>query len=156
MSFEIRGLDAAEYAPLFAMTDDQLRERGIIRKTADADIGYPCRITLREAGIGTSVLLLNHESHKTGSPYRSSYAIFVREGSQEAAYHKDELPPVLYDRPIALRLFDAEGMLVGADMGITEGDIRERIDRHFLNANVAYIHAHNAMHGCFVAEILRA
>lgn len=155
MSFVIKGLSAEEFQPLFGLTDADLSARGVIRKTADAKPGFPCRITLEDAEPGETVLLLNHESHKADTPFRSSYAIYVREGATGPAIYRDALPPVFKDRPIALRIFNQEGHLIGADMG-KNAELPEKIEAAFRNKRAAYIHAHNAMHGCFAAEIRRA
>ncbi len=156
MSFVIRGLDPAEFAPLLHLSDEALAARRVIRRTADARPGFPCRVTLEDAEPGETLLLLNYESHKAATPYRSAFAIYVRENAVAAATFVDELPPVMMRRPIALRLFDEGGMLIGADLGRDGGETREKIDAAFARADVAYIHAHNAMHGCFAAAVTRA
>lgn len=155
MSFSISGLPAAEFTPLFGLSDEDLNSRGVIRRTADAKPGYPCRVTLEDAEPGETLLLLNYESHKAETPYRSSYAIFVRENRTEAVHFVDEIPPVLLGRPIALRLFNERGHLIGADLILPTGDVRARIEAAFAAPEVSYIHAHNAAHGCFAAEIKR-
>ena len=154
MSYVVTGLPAEEFAPLFAMSDEELKARGVVAKTADMKPGYPCRVTLEDAEPGERVLLFNYESHKAATPYRSSYAIYVRENAAEAKTYKNELPPVMKGRPIALRIFDEDGMLIGADMGLGE-DLEKKIKSAFDNPKAAYLHAHNAMHGCFAAEIKR-
>ena len=155
MSFTVTGLSADEFAPLFALSDEALEQRGIIRKKATSKPGFPCRITLEDAEPGETVLLLNYESHKAETPYRSSYAIFVREGAQEAASYTDELPPVFKGRPMAFRHFNEDGHLVGASLALN-GDAKEKIEAAFSDSRVAYIHAHNAAHGCFAAEVTRS
>lgn len=155
MSFVITGLSPQPFQHLFGLPDAVLREQNIVRRTADAKPGYPCRITLEDAEPGECVLLLNHQSHDAPTPYASRYAIYVREGAAAASTYRDELPPVFANRPIALRLFSAGGILLGADMG-RGGEIRDKIETAFARPDVAYIHAHNAMHGCFAAEIRRA
>ncbi len=154
MSFIISGLAAEEFQPLFSLSDVSLKAQGIIRETASQKPGYPCRVTLEDAEPGETVLLLNYQSHKTDSPYRSSYAIYVRENAKTAKRYIDELPPVFEGRPIALRIFNSEGMLIGADMGKDE-ILTKKIEAALSNQQTAYIHAHNAMHGCFAAEITR-
>lgn len=155
MSFVITGLAPDQFSHLFGLPDDMLREQNIVRRTADAKPGYPCRITLEDAEPGETLLLLNYESHGAATPYATRYAIYVREGAKAPRSFKDELPPVFANRPIALRLFDAGGMLVGADMGRNE-ELFAKIGQAFARPEVAYIHAHNAMHGCFAAEIRRS
>lgn len=154
MSFVIRGLDPAEFRPLFSLTDEALAARGIIAKIADARPGFPCRISLEDAEPGERVLLLNYESHKAQTPYRSAYAIYVRH-AETAAEFRDRLPPVMEHRPIALRIFNDGGMLIGADLGRAGAETAAKIEMAFENPDAAYIHAHNAMHGCFAAEVRR-
>lgn len=154
MSFVITGLSPEPFRHLFGLPDEVLRKQNIVRRTADAKPGYPCRITLEDAAPGETLLLLNHQSHTAATPYASRYAIFVRESAAAARTFRDELPPVLVNRPIALRLFSEDGMLVGADMGVN-GELAAKIEAAIARPDVAYIHAHNAMHGCFVAEVRR-
>ena len=49
---------------------------------ADADNSYPCRISLTDAKLGEQVLLVHYEHHAVSSPFRSSYAIYVRQGEK--------------------------------------------------------------------------
>lgn len=156
MSFVIRGLPVEEFKPLFGLPEDELSAHGIIRKRADKKPGFPCRITLEDAEPGETLLLLNYESHKAATPYRSSYAIYVRESALEPSTFADELPPVMRARPIALRIFNADGMLIGADLGRDGAETKAKIEAIFADREAAYIHAHNAMHGCFAAEIRRS
>ena len=154
MSFTITGLDHVEFAPLFGLSDEELKERGVIRKTATSKPGFPCRITLEDAEPGEGLLLFNYESHKAATPYRSSYAIYVRENAAKAAHFENELPPVFKGRPLALRHFNADGHLVGASLVLNK-DAVDKIEAAFSDRQVAYIHAHNAAHGCFAAEVRR-
>jgi hypothetical protein len=155
MSFRIEGLSPEPFLPLFGLPDAALTERGVIRRIADAKPGFPCRVTLEDAEPGEAVLLLNHESHAVPTPYRSAYAIYVREGAQAPARFRDEIPPVMRHRPMALRHFSRDGMLVGASLAL-KGDVREAILAAFDSKEVAYLHAHNAAHGCFAARVDRA
>jgi hypothetical protein len=61
---------------------------------------------------------------------------------------------VFEGRPIALRAFDRDGMLRDAALALS-GDADAKIRTLFDNADIAYIHAHNAAHGCFAAKIER-
>ena len=155
MSFVVSGLPVEQFRPLFGLPDEELKKRGVIRKTADAKPGYPCRVTLEDAEPGETVLLFNYESHKAQTPFRSSFAIYVREDAKQTRTVANDLPPALRGRPVALRIFDKDGMLIGADLDLS-GALASKIEQAFKNPNAAYIHAHNAMHGCFAAEITRA
>ncbi len=155
MSFAIAGLPLDQFKPLFALDDEALAARGIKRVVASAKPGFPCRVSLHDAEPGQTVLLLNYEHQSAETPYRSSYAIYVSEAAGETWRGKDAVPGSLRGRPISLRAFSAEGMLVGAE--VASGDaLEEAIARRFADGTVTYLHAHNAAHGCFVARIDRA
>lgn len=155
MSFLIQGLPVEEFRPLFGLGEEELAALGVIRRRADARPGFPCRITLDDAEPGETLLLLNYESHRAATPYRSAYAIYVREIANEPAVYVDELPPVMRARAIALRIFDVAGMLIGADLGREDAETKAKIEAAFNDPKAAYIHAHNAAHGCFAAAIER-
>ena len=155
MSFIITGLAPEEFAPLVRLSDEALAARGVIRRIADKKPGYPCRVTLEDAEPGERVLLLHYESHSAPTPYRSAYAIYVREAATAAANYAGEAPPVFRGRPMALRIFDRAGMLVGADLALRD-DSREKLLSAFDNPRAAYIDVHNAAHGCFAARATRA
>lgn len=159
MNFVIEGIDPKPFAGLFDADDADLAAAGAIRRRADAAPGYPCRVTLEDAALGDTLLLVHYESHPAPTPYRSAYAIYVNEKATTPARYVDEIPPVMRRRPIALRIFDQDSMLIGADLvlGGTDGaDVRDAILRAFDRPTAAYIHAHNAAHGCFAAAIRRA
>jgi hypothetical protein len=153
MTYRITGLSPEPFAPLFALSESELAERGARRVTAEADRGFPCRVSLRDADQGDRLILLHHTSHDVATPYRSAYAIFVREGAVPAEY-VDAIPPVFEGRPLGLRGFDAGGMLRDARLA-APGEAEARILDLFANPEIAYIDAHNAAHGCFAARVER-
>jgi hypothetical protein len=155
MSFIVSGLPVETFQPLFHCSEAALAERGVVRVTAGADGRYPCRVTLEDARPRDTLLLLNFESHSASTPYRSAYAIYVNEAAGETRRVVDDVPPVLRGRPIALRVFDEDGMLISACLALND-DVKERIEQHLADPAVAYIHAHNAAAGCFAALIERA
>lgn len=154
MTYSIRGLDPDDFSAYRGMADDQLHGLGARRVAADRPSGYPCRVSLRDAPQGASLLLLHHVSHDVNTPYRSAYAIYVREEPVEQGHYIDEPPPVFAGRPLGLRGFGADGMLLDASLALP-GRADEAIRAMFANPAIAYIHAHNAAHGCFAARIDR-
>ncbi len=154
MSYRITGLNREPFAELFEMHDDALAERGAVRVTAGADKGWPCRISLEDAKAGDELILLNHVSHDVATPYRSAYAIYVRRVADKAAEFVGETPPVFEGRPMAFRAFDIDGMLRNAALALP-GQADDKIRELFAQDEIAYIHAHNAAHGCFSARIER-
>jgi len=154
MDFRIRGLDPAPFARYFAMDDAELAHHRAVRCIADTKPGFPCRIALADADTGRAVILVNYEHLPVDSPYRASHAIYVSE-AERAFDDVGVLPPALRDRLLALRAFDAAGMMVDAD--IAEGRrIEPLIDRLLGRPDVAFLHAHFARRGCFAARIERA
>lgn len=154
MDFQVSGLPAAEFQPLFALTDAELAERGIVSRIVDEYPGFPCRVSLQDAEPGERVLLLNYEHLAVASPYRASHAIYVREKAVEARPAVNEVPEVLRRRLLSLRAYDSAGMMRHAD--VIEGKAAVPvIERMLADPKVAYLHVHNAKPGCFAARIDR-
>lgn len=151
MAFRITGLPAAPFAPLFELSDAELAAQGAVRRIADG--AYPCRISLTDSQPGDELLLLNYEHHAVSSPYRMRFAIYVRRG--ETQYDaRDDVPMQLRTRELAVRAFDAEGMMVGREL--TPGTALEAsIARLFADARTAYLHVHYAAPGCYAARVDR-
>lgn len=155
MNFQISGLPLAPFTSLFGMTDEELAKRDVVRRVADKNPGFPCRVSLRDADPGETVLLLNYEHLPVSSPYRSRHAIFVREHAREAKLDVNEIPEVLQTRLLSLRAFDADGMMQSADV-VNGSELRPVIEKMFDDPQVRYIHVHNAKPGCFAARVDRA
>jgi len=154
MTYRITGLDPTPYQRLFGLSDAELAEAGAIRMRVSNQPGFPCRVTLQDRAPGESVLLVNHISHDVANPYRASHAIFVTEGTRDPAEFVDDVPPVLDTRVLSLRGFDADGMMAEA-MLTQPGEADAGIRKLFGNPEIAYIHAHNAVRGCFAAKVER-
>jgi hypothetical protein len=154
MTYRIVGLDPAQFAPLWAMDDAELARHGARRVAADADLGFPCRVTLKDARDGEPLLLVHHVHHDVPGPYRSAFAIFVREHAEQAVY-VDECPPCFAGRTLSLRGFDETGALAEARLAAPdEADVAIRA--LLADPRIAHINAHNAAAGCFAARIDRA
>ncbi len=154
MTYRIEGLDRATYSGLLGLTDDKLAACNARRVTAVSKPGFPCRVTLEDAELGESLILFNHVSHDVATPFRSAYAIYVRERAAKPACYVDEPPPVFAGRALGLRGFDAGGMLRGALLALP-GEADSKIRALFERPEVETIHAHNAAAGCFAARIVR-
>lgn len=155
MSFQIHALPPARFEPLFAMTDGELKDIRACRVTADVKPGYPCRVSLADAEVGESLMLLNFE-HQTGdSPFRSTHAIYVRENAKQAFPAVGTIPEGLTTRLVSIRAFDDKHHIVDAD--VVDGSLlSESIPSMLENPEVSYIHLHNAKLGCFMAQVSRA
>ncbi len=152
MHFRIQGLPAEQFAPLFALSDAELAQRGAVRQIADGP--RPCRISLTDAKPGDELILLNYEHHTVASPYRMRFAIYVRQG-EEAFDAVDVVPEQLRKRVLAVRAFDGKGMMVGWEL-IDGAKLEEAIDTLLADPRTAYLHVHFAAPGCYAARVMRA
>jgi len=126
-----------------------------VRQVVDHKPGFPCRVSLTDAEIGETVLLLNYEHLPVHSPYRASHAIYVRQGVGTAQLRVDEVPTVLRLRLLSVRAFDERGMMLDAD--VVQGHALEPVlMAMFAREEVAYVHVHNAKPGCYAARVDRA
>ena len=155
MSFRIRGLSPDKFHHLFGLSDAALRTHGARRWTCTHHPGFPDRIELRDLEVGEAAILVNYVHQPADGPYRSSHAVFVREGATVPYDRVGEVPDVMRIRPISLRAFDESGEMVGAELG-DGAALAEAIARQFERPDAAYLHAHYAVRGCFAARIDRA
>jgi hypothetical protein len=159
MSFRISGLPAEPFQPYFAMTDAELATHGASRVIAtEADLGLmpPCRVSLRDAKVGETSILLHYAHHTSPtSPYRAAGPIFVREGVTETASFENHVPAQQRTRLLSVRAYDADGIMVDAEVAPGE-DLKTLIARFFARDDVAFLHAHNARRGCYSCRIDRA
>jgi hypothetical protein len=154
MSFVISALPSAPFAPLFELSDTELAERGAVRRIADKQPGFPCRISLRDVEPGAPVLLVHYEHQTASSPFRASHAIYVSR-TDRAEVAVDEVPEMLRSRLLSVRAFDRGGMLIDAD--VTDGRTVELVIARMLDApEVEYLHLHFAKPGCYAARVDRA
>jgi hypothetical protein len=153
--FQISALPAKLFSHLNGKRGDALRELGVETVVADAEPGFPCRVSLRDAKIGERLFLLNYEHQNADTPYRSRHAIFVAEGAVEAQPGIGEIPEQLRRRLLSIRAFDARGMMLDAD--VVDGlEAETLIRRLFDNPWAAYLHVHFARRGCYAARVERA
>ena len=155
MTFRITGLDPQPFRHLFGLPANELRKLGVMRYLVDAKPWFPDRIEVRDAEPGESVLLLNYAHQPADNPYRSSHAIFVLEGASAAYDRVDEIPDVMRIRPISLRAFDSDDLMVDADV-VDGRELESLIERYLVDPRVVYLHAHYARRGCYAARIDRA
>ncbi|WP_394830818.1 DUF1203 domain-containing protein [Pendulispora rubella] len=153
MRFRIVGLPSEPFAHLFALSQEELAARGAVRVTAEVGNGYPCRISLTDAAPGQDVILTHYEHHAVDSPFRSSYAIYVREG--ETTFDAvDRVPEQLRSRLLSVRAFDGRGMLLDGDV-VAGGELEGAIGKMFTDERAAYLHVHYAKPGCYAARVER-
>lgn len=154
MPFQIHALAENEFQALFDLTESELERLNARRETVAVKPGAPCRISLEDADVGESVLLVNYEHQPAGSPYRSSHAIYVRKGVGQAALEVGEVPTAISSRLISVRAFDDSHSMIAAEI-VDGGQQSDEIATQFANPETAYIHLHFAKRGCFAALVTR-
>ncbi|PWC36473.1 DUF1203 domain-containing protein [Azospirillum sp. TSO35-2] len=154
MSFRVTGLSAKPFRHLYGLSDIELRKAGVIRYVVGDDGHFPDRVELRDAAPGEAVLLLNYTHQPANTPYQSNYAIFVRDGAHDTYDRVGEIPEAFRSRPMSLRAFDRDHLLVDAELA-NGHEMEGTIVRLFANDRVAYIHAHFAKPGCYAGRIDR-
>ena len=154
MGFQIRALEVDQFSHLFGQDSDFLARQGVRRVLVGNKPGFPCRVSLQDAEVGETVLLMNYEHQSMPTPYQSGHAIFVRESAAQAVLEKNEVPRMLRHRLLSVRAFDASGNMIDAD--VTEGeDLEPLIESMLTNDSAAYLHIHNAKPGCYAALVER-
>lgn len=155
MAYVIRGLNPAPFVPLYGASDADLATHGAMRMRVDATPGFPCRVTLEDADPGEDVLLVNFEHLPVDNPYRSRYAVFVREGATVPAEYRDAVPHQLAARLLSVRWFGTDDMLMAGE--VIEGSGLDALLRDWLaDPATGFVHVHNARPGCFAAAVRRA
>jgi hypothetical protein len=149
------GLESSLFRPLYGLSDEELARQGVEVHVSDAPRGFPCRVSLRDAPVGTRMLLLNFEHQPAQTLYRSRHAIFVEDGAEEAHPGVNEVPEVLASRTLSVRAFDPAGQMVDGVVvnGREAGPLFERL---LAAPGTAYLHVHNAGRGCYAARVDRA
>ncbi len=155
MSFQIQALPSAQFEPLFALSDSELTKVRAARMIVDSKPGYPCRVSLADAEIGETVILVNFEHQSADSPFKAAHAIFVRENAEQAFPDIGMVPELFETRLISIRAFDGKHYMVDADV-VDGSRLIESIPTILQDTRVAYLHLHNAKLGCFAARVTRA
>ncbi len=154
-SFQFIALGSEQFEPLFSQSDVALEAMGARRMIVDEKPGVPCRVSLADAEVGETVILLPFTHHDVDSPYRASGPIFARRSARTAKVAVGEVPAMFRHRLLSLRAYDAAAMLVGAE--VVEGSQLEVAIRDlFCDDSVDYLHVHNAKPGCYNCLVVRA
>ena len=154
IAFQISALAAEPFRYLFSMHEDALAALSAKRCVADEYPGYPCRVSLEDAAVGETLILLPFIHHETASPYRALGPIFVREGAEQAKLGVGEVPEVVRRRLMSVRAYSADGLMRDADVA-DGGEVETLIGRLFADPHAAYLHLHNARPGCYSCLVER-
>ena len=154
-TFQFVALPFAPFAPYFDADDAELHAVGARRMVVEEKPGTPCRVSLEDAEIGETVILVPFTHHDVASPYRASGPIFVRRGARRAMPAPGEVPLLLRHRLLSIRGYDAAGMMVAAEV-VPGSELEPVLYRMLSQETVDYLHVHNAKPGCFACRVERA
>jgi len=146
--FRISALERKLFSNLLSMSDVELARHDARWVTVDAKPGFPCRVSLEDAAVGERALLAPFTHHDVDSPYRASGPIYVREIAQTRKLAVNEIPEMLERRPLSVRAYTSEAMMVAAQV-VDGHELRETIHTLLATPSVRYLHLHNAGPGCF-------
>ncbi len=154
MSFIIEGLSPGQFQPYFGMSASELAGHRARKFVVNAKPGFPCRVSLEDAEIGETVILVNYEHQSADSPFNSRHAIYVRENARKPVTTANEIPAMFLSRLVSIRAFDSEHFLAGADV-VKGTELEQAIPAMLGRTGTEYIHLHNAMPGCFLAKVTK-
>lgn len=155
MSFQIHSLDENQFEDYFTMSKKELVNAKAIIETLLEKPGYPCRVSLADAEVGETILLINYDHLPEASPYQASHAIYVRKNTTAVRLDPNIIPNVISSRLISVRAYDGTHMMRTAD--VIEGqNLKNYLGSIFADDAIDYIHLHNAKQGCFAAKVTRA
>jgi len=155
VAFRFVALPSEQFASHFMLSDRELEASGARRVVVDEKPGVPCRVSLVDAEIGETALLLPFTHHDVSSPFRASGPIFVRSAARTANPARNEVPEMFRHRMLSVRAYDRAAMMVGAKV-VKGTDIEPVIQQFFADAKVSYLHIHNAGPGCYDCRVERA
>lgn len=126
----------------------------IIRRISQG--GEPCRHCLRGAEPGEQMLLLSWHLPRPRGIYWTPSPIFLHAKPCLAWAESDVIPPIVRERLISLRAYDAEGMCL-YDLGhVSEGNAADvPLARALADARVEFINVHTAKPGCLLCQVER-
>ena len=115
----------------------------------------PCRSCLRVFLPGEGRLLFSYAPNEYDHPYNEIGPIYIHEQDCQPYNDHESFPPELRTRrPLVLRCYSGDGMLVDGELVGTRA-VEEVIASLFQNTRVKYLHARTASVGCFIAHIER-
>lgn len=154
MDYRITGLPVEQFAELQRATDDQLQRRGVELRIVDRSYSPPCRISLQDAEVGEEVMLFTYQHQAGASPYAAKGPIFIRRSATQTFDAINVIPDQQRRRLLSVRAYDARDYIVDAEVA-PGTELETLIGRFFAGPRVAYLHLHNARHGCYSCRVDR-
>lgn len=116
----------------------------------------PCRNCLEEVRLHHKVLLLTYQPLQRQTPFAGRGPIFICADECRAFHEAEGVPEIVSSRHVNLRAYDGSGRMLYAHSRLTAGKAAgPEIASMLEDAKVAEVHAHTALHGCFLCKFVR-
>ena len=134
---------------------DEFRHRLSVSVATDNDTG-PCRSCLTVFVPGEGRILFSYAPNEHDHPYNEIGPIYIHEKECQPYANHENFPPELRTRrPLVLRCYADDGMMVGGEL-VGGRPVEDVIGSLFEHSNIRYLHARTASVGCYIARIERA
>ena len=121
------------------------------------DPRLPCRHCLEEVRLHHKVLLLSYQPLQVKTPYAGRGPIFICADECQAFHEAERVPEIVSSRHVNLRAYDVSGRMLYAHSRLTAGEVAgPEIASMLEDTKVAEVHAHTALHGCFLCKFVRS
>ena len=117
----------------------------------------PCRHCLEEAPLHRKVLLISYQPLQLQTPYAGRGPVFICADDCVPFGERGRVPEIVASRHINLRAYSASGRMIYAHSRLAKGeDAGQEIESMLKDGEVAEVHAHTALHGCFLCKFVRS
>ena len=116
----------------------------------------PCRHCLEEAPLHGKVLLVSYQPLQRQTPFAGRGPIFICADDCEAFGERERVPEIVASRHVNLRAYDGSGKMLYAHARLAKGEgAGQEISSMLEDDEVVEVHAHTALHGCFLCKFVR-
>ena len=121
-----------------------------------ADNRYPCRHCLDEARKDSAVLLISYQPLKRETPFAGRGPIFLCAEPCAVFSAFNEVPEIVATRRVNLRAYDSSGKMLYRHSRRVEGsEAPLHIGAILADEEATEVHAHTALHGCYLCRFIR-
>lgn len=153
MKFRAEAIDSAFARDVRQSRRDAFGGEAELWRAADR---YPCRHCLDEARRNSDVLLISYKPLESETPYAGRGPIFLCAETCRAYCEPNAVPEIVGTRRINLRAYDSSGKMLYRHSRLAEGsEVQLHIEDILADEAVREIHAHTALHGCYLCRFVR-
>jgi hypothetical protein len=121
------------------------------------DPRLPCRHCLKEAPLNSTVLLVSYQPLVVDTPYAGRGPVFLCGHACARFEDAGKVPETVASRQINLRAYTASGQMIYRHSRLAQGqEAGEKVAAMLEDEEVAEVHAHTALHGCYLCRFVRA